>query len=121
DRLEEERSRDPIPSLKQYLVPALFSEDDWNALVDSVQQEVRQAADAAIALPLPDPSQITRYAFSDSAAPQKVGGLVAEDITPPAGSDAPNPSVPSRIGMVEAIRRTLDYELSINDRVLIFG
>lgn len=121
DRLEEERSRDPIPALKRYLVPALMSDSEWDALIDQVQSEVKAAADRSIAAPLPDPAQITRFAFADASTPQSVGGIAAEGITMPAGSDVPNPPVPSRIGMVEAIRRTLESELAINPRVLIFG
>jgi len=121
DVLEEERSRDPIPALKGYLVPALMSEDDWRALVEQVTQDVREAVDSAINAPLPDPAKITRFAFAEASETATVGGLAAEGITMPEGSATPNPPVPSRIGMVESIRRTLDYELSINPRLLVFG
>jgi 2-oxoisovalerate dehydrogenase E1 component len=121
DLLEEERSRDPIPALRQYLVPALMSTEEWDALSEQVRQQVLAAAEAAKATPLPDVNSITRYAFADPEQPQQVGGLVATSITMPQGSDTPAEPTAGRIGVVEAIRRTLDYELSINPRLLIFG
>ncbi len=40
--------------------------------------------------------------------------------TPPAGSQTPRPEG-ARINMLTAIRRTLEHELAINPRVLVFG
>ncbi|NDJ34404.1 MAG: pyruvate dehydrogenase, partial [Chloroflexi bacterium] len=59
--------------------------------------------------------------FSDPDRPQAVGGLAAEGITMPAGTDRPQPSSSVRINMIEAVRRTLEHELEVNPRLLVFG
>ena len=59
DVLAGERERDPIPALGAYLVPELFSEQEWQALEDEVNQEVRRACNAALAQPQPDTDVIT--------------------------------------------------------------
>ena len=55
------------------------------------------------------------------SARSKVGGLVAEGIELPGGTTVPNPPDPRRINMIEAVRRTLDVELELNPRLLVFG
>ena len=52
---------------------------------------------------------------------QQIGGQWAEGYRPPASSDTPNPESKNRINMVTAIRRTLEHEMEINDRVTLFG
>jgi len=51
---------------------------------------------------------------------QLVGGLVASGHTFPESSETPEPDK-HRINMVEAIRRTLDYELETNSKLMVFG
>jgi 2-oxoisovalerate dehydrogenase E1 component len=121
ERRTDEWGRDPIPAIRDYLVPALLDDAGWDALVNEAQQTVYAARDTALAQPFPDPQTVTRRVFSEPAQPQLVGGLVAEGITLPPGSAVPNPPSPQRINMIEAIRRTLDVELRANPRVLLFG
>lgn len=119
--LAEEWQQDPIPAIRDYLVPALMSDGEWESLVATVQQDVANARDAAMAQPQGDPDTITRFVWSDAERPQQVGGLVGAGIELPQGSDVPRPSDPRRINMIEAIRRTLEVELALNDRLLVFG
>ncbi|WP_168168956.1 hypothetical protein [Shinella sp. HZN7] len=49
-----------------------------------------------------------------------MGGQVRHGYTPPQNT-AVAASEGQRINMVTAIRRTLDHELSINERVVLFG
>ena len=49
-----------------------------------------------------------------------MGGLAAEGIAARGQRHAPRPD-PRRINMIEAIRRTLDVELAVNPRCLVFG
>ncbi|HEX6385977.1 MAG TPA: transketolase C-terminal domain-containing protein [Anaerolineae bacterium] len=121
DELEEEWQRDPIPAIRDYLVPALMSEAEWEQLVEDVKREVADARDTALAQPHGDPASVTQFVWSEQERPQQVGGLVGEGIELPQGTDVPNPSDPRRINMIEAIRRTLDVELSLNPRLLVFG
>jgi 2-oxoisovalerate dehydrogenase E1 component len=121
DLLAAEWERDPLPALRQYLVPALMSAAEWEAMTAAAAEEVRAAADAAWNQPEPDPATATQFAFSDPQQPQLMGGLVAEGVQLPAGASQPQPPEPRRINMIEAIRRALDVELALNPRCLIFG
>ena len=46
---EEEWARDPIPAIRDTLVPAVMSQGDWEHLVEQVKVEVLAARDAAMA------------------------------------------------------------------------
>jgi 2-oxoisovalerate dehydrogenase E1 component len=116
-----EWARDPIKAIYAYLVPAALSHSQWDALKSQVAQDVETARDAALAQCQPDPQGVTDFVFSDPAQPQQVGGLVGANIQLGRGSSMPNPPDPQRINFVEAVRRTLDVELSLNPRCLVFG
>ncbi len=119
--MQEERQRDPLPALRDYLVPERMSEDEWRALAGEVEQEVRAAAAAALAQAHPDESHVTAYVWSDAQEPAQVGGLLAAGVELPAGSQQAQVQEPRRVNMIEAIRRTLDSELALNPRLVLFG
>ena len=119
--LQAEWAQDPLPALRDYLVPACLPPAGWEALVADVQAEVAAARDAALQQPQPDTANITRHVWHDDADPAGVGGLAAEGIVLPAGDPTPQVSDPRRINLVEAIRRTLDSELATNPRLVVFG
>lgn len=116
-----ERERDPIPALKSYLVPELMSEEDWTQLETDVKTEVLAGRDAAMAHPFAESNTVTNRVFSVQGEPQLMGGLVAEGIELPEGNTTANPPDPRRLNMLEAIRRTLDVELHVNPRCVVFG
>lgn len=116
-----EWERDPLTALHEYLVPAAMSERAWGELRGKVTKEVAAARDKALAQPRPDQRTVTQFVFSDRERPQVVGGLVSEAIAPPQGSAVARPPEPKRINMIEAVRRTLDVELALNPRCLVFG
>lgn len=122
---EAERSaewaRDPIPALRRFLVPAHLDETTWQNLEEEASSEVVRARDAALAQAQPDPARVTDRVWSSGSPSPRVGGLAAEGIILPDGSETPHPPDPRRMTMVEAIRRTLDDELDSNPRCLIFG
>jgi len=68
-----------------------------------------------------DPATITQFAFFDAAFPQAIGGVLGDGIELPQGDATPNPPDPRRINFVEAVRRTLAAEMSVNPRCLTFG
>lgn len=102
--IEEERARDPLIALRQYLVPALFSEDDWERLERNADETVEAAAQVALSRPDPDASRVLNYLFAEDRT--EVSSPVPE---------------PARTNMLDAIRRTLQHELRINPKVLVFG
>ena len=122
---EEERgaewARDPIPAIKRHLVPSQMDEAAWSRLEEIAAAEVEQARDAALAQPQPDPSRIRDRVWAVGSPRPLVGGLAGEGIQLPQGTSDPQPPDPRRLTMVEAIRRTLDVELSVNPRCLVFG
>jgi 2-oxoisovalerate dehydrogenase E1 component len=124
-KTDEERAaewaRDPIPAIRRYLVPDQMSEDDWRALEADVAAEVARARDAALANPQPDSARVTDRVWACDSPTPVAGGLAAEGIALPPGADEPTPPDPRRLTMVEAIRRTLDVELNVNPRLLLFG
>lgn len=119
--LAEEWQRDPVRALRAYLVPALLTAGEWDDLVAETAAAVRAASVAALAQPQPEPEQSARFAFAEPERPQQVGGLAAAGISLPQGNPVARPPEPRRINMVDAIRRTLDVELALNERCVVFG
>ena len=119
--VESEWERDPLPKLKEHVVPAILSEDEWANLESEVENRVRSAIETADALPVAKPEAVATDVFYEDGKMQQIGGQWAEGYRPPASSDTPIPESKNRINMVTAIRRTLEHEMEINDRVTLFG
>lgn len=116
-----EQERDPVRRLRRFLLRRrLMNAQQWEQLEQHIRQEAAAALQAALAQPEPDPASVMHFLFSVPEAPQQVGGMLPEGIRLPEGSSVPQPSGP-RINMVEAIRRTLERELELNPRMLVFG
>jgi len=120
ETLDSEWARDPLPKLKVHVVPALMSEAEWDEAQNKSEERVRRAAQIADQRPVSEPSQVTRFVFSEDGALQDEGGLWNAGYSAPKSSDTPKPDG-ARINMITAIRRTLDHELAVNPRVLVFG
>jgi 2-oxoisovalerate dehydrogenase E1 component len=124
--LEEERARDPLPKLRDFLVPSVVSEDEWRSLEEEVVADVAGALERALARAEPDSRSVRRHVFAEtredgSADVQSAGGLAAEGHQLPAPVETPAPASARRINMEEAIRLTLAHELRTNPKVLVFG
>jgi 2-oxoisovalerate dehydrogenase E1 component len=119
DLVKEEWSRDPLPRLKDYIVPAIMSEEEWHALEARAAATAEAGRIAAEERPVSEPETVTRHVFFEDEI-QVMGGQYRHGYTPPATSENPE-SDGQRINMVTAIRRTLDHELTINERVVLFG
>ena len=106
--LAQERAMDPLTSLRKFLVPSILSEEAWRSMeqhaADEVQEALRQAN--AAEEPVADLTSVTRYVFAEER---------------PVQATAPQLSEPARINMLTAIRRTLEDELRVNPKLLIFG
>ncbi len=119
ETVDAEWQRDPLPKLHDYLVPRVLSEARWKAIASEARQAVEAARIEAEARPVSDPARVTTHTFYEGELQQR-GGQWAEGYEPPPASLEPR-AEGNRINMVSAIRRTLDYELAINERVLVFG
>jgi len=124
ETLSEERGRDPLARLEAFLVPKLMSAEEWRRLHVEARREVEHAVEAALARPQPDPRELTAHVFSSpavgTASLQEQGGLAPEGYAFAASSTVAQPQG-TRINMLTAIRRTLDVELALNPRMLVFG
>jgi 2-oxoisovalerate dehydrogenase E1 component len=125
DQISAEQARDPLPKLHDYLVPALLSEAQWLDIEHQAKEEVAAALEKAKARPQPESHDICRHIFceekSDGSTDVQIqGGVAPSGHQFPHSSTIPHPEG-QRINMVSAIRRTLDYELKTNPKVLVFG
>jgi 2-oxoisovalerate dehydrogenase E1 component len=105
DLVARERSHDPLIQLKAHLIPAVFSEREWSELEHSVLAEIDAALENALARPEPDAAAVRHFVF-------------AEDHFAPTAAAV---TEPARLNMLTAIRRTLEHELEINPRMVLFG
>ena len=115
EEIAADKRRDPVRALEEVLGASAV-----RSMRDEAEQEVDEAAEAARALPGPEPDNATAYLFYDGRA-QAVGGL-----TPELGPRSiPIPSEPNtsgpRVNLIEAVRTVMELELRDNPRVLVFG
>ncbi len=120
-----EKARDPLMRLREHLVPAIMSEEQWRGLEQRARGDVLEALARVECGALPDAARVTRFVFSERGAdgalePQQQGGMRGEGLVSPEGSQTAASEGP-RINMVTAIRRTLEHELAVNPRLVVFG
>jgi len=114
DFVKSEWARDPLPKLQK-----LFDAKEWDKIAADAQSAVDKARASAEARPVTDPERTTENVFFEGEMQEK-GGQANAGYKMPAASEDAQPEG-QRINMVTAIRRTLDHELEINPRVLVFG
>jgi 2-oxoisovalerate dehydrogenase E1 component len=107
---EAEARRDPLVRMRLFLKDeGLATDEDLADLLASVEREVSQAADGALAAPKPEPETAMLYVFSPDVDPT-TAAFAAE---------------PVRQGnaetMVATINRTLKDEMGHNPRIVVFG
>jgi len=120
-----EQERDPWRMLRAQIVPQHLSAEEWEAEVSRARAAVEQASGRIDGQCAPDPARVRRHVFSETAKDgrhevQAQGGLWAEGVHLPAGSSRADPTGP-RINLATAVRRTLEHELEVNPRVVVFG
>jgi 2-oxoisovalerate dehydrogenase E1 component len=118
--LQEELARDPLTRLHAFLVPGHMQQGQWDLLARQAREEVEAAIARALGQPAPEVSELTRFVYSEPGVPQEQGGLLPEGANIPVRIAAAQPEA-TRINMLTAIRRTLDAELALNPRMLVFG
>ncbi|MGH2523708.1 MAG: transketolase C-terminal domain-containing protein, partial [Anaerolineales bacterium] len=112
----EEEARDPLARLKDYL-----PDYKWDVLEEKMEAEVRAGLEAALANPDPDLASAPQHLFFEGL-PQKVGGLLPDGAHVVTRHEASLPETSGpRINLIDAVRRTLETELALNPRALVFG
>jgi 2-oxoisovalerate dehydrogenase E1 component len=124
-RSAAERERDPLQRLRAQLVPAFMSSEVWEFEMSRGRRMATSALEAVEASAAPDPARVRRFLFSESSPDgsidlQQQGGVLPEGFVPPPGTAQADPQGP-RINLVTAVRRTLQHELEVNPRLLVFG
>jgi len=114
DFVKSEWARDPLPKLQK-----LFNAKEWDKIAADAQNAVDKARANAEARPVTDPERTTQNVFFEGEMQEK-GGQANAGYTAPAAHEEAQPEG-QRINMVTAIRRTLDHELAVNPRALVFG
>jgi 2-oxoisovalerate dehydrogenase E1 component len=120
-----EKERDPLAKLRERLVPDEISAADWDLEISQAKVLVAATLARVSQRRMPDSKGVRRYMFSETRSDgaidlQHQGGILAEGITLPAGTERAQSQGP-RINFMTAVRRTLDHELATNPRMLIFG
>jgi 2-oxoisovalerate dehydrogenase E1 component len=120
-----ERERDPLQRLRTQLVPAFMSSEVWEFEMSRGRRLATSALETVEASAAPDPARVRRFLFSESRTDgsidlQQQGGVLPDGFVPAPGTAQADPQGP-RINLVTAVRRTLQHELEVNPRLLVFG
>jgi len=125
-----EQDRDPWRRLRAQLVPAIVSAETWEAETRAAHAQLAEARARVERRALPEARTVQRHVFTECAADgapeiQHQGGLWPEGVRMASGTGTrarPEPQAQGpRINMLAAIRRTLEHELEVNPRVVVFG
>lgn len=125
EELEQEWQRDPLPKLRQWLVPNRMSKVAWESLQAQAEHDVNEALERALSRSDPDPRNVRRHVFCETRPDGKPdlqcqGGLAPEGYGFPPSNDV-DARGSARLNMVTAIRYTLDQELAVNPKLVLLG
>ncbi|HEX8725503.1 MAG TPA: transketolase C-terminal domain-containing protein, partial [Gemmatimonadaceae bacterium] len=115
--------RDPLPRLREYLVPAFMSKADWAELEAEVARDVERALQGARARPAPKAETVKRFLYAEprrEGDAETLGGLSDAELSALDGRESPAEEG-EMLRLAEAVRRTLRTELERNPKVLVFG
>lgn len=126
DRIAFEKQHDPLPKLKKHLISkGLLTESEWQTMNDEAIAYCQKMADQVDMQAYADPEAVHTHAFEEKDADgspilQNQGGIhLNQPQFPPSSEEVI--ADPGRINMVTAIRKTLDFELTHNDKMMVFG
>jgi len=117
-----DQERDPLPRLRNFLVPSQMTAAEWSQLETQVARDVDRALAAARTRPKPDAAKIHlhRYAEDSDDAPEAFGGMRRSERRALKSSETPAEGG-EMLRFAEAVRRTLRHELQVNPKVVVFG
>jgi 2-oxoisovalerate dehydrogenase E1 component len=120
EQRKDDAERDPLPKLRAFLAAQGIMDDSaWQALELQVDEELQRALTSAESAPDPAPETVLKHVYYSGIC-QDQGGLRPSNHLPPMDSPSPQPSG-ARINLIDAIRRTLEVEMELNPRLLVFG
>lgn len=109
--LEADALRDPILRTEALLLrEGILTEEELNRLKSEVEDEVRVAADEALAAPLPHVANITRHVYSEDLRP-----------TDTAFETEARPTDAVDHTIADLINSTLHDEMARDERIVVFG
>jgi len=109
EELEEEKKKDPILLLSNYLVThGIATQKEIDALSEEVQKNIEETANEVLKLDDPVPSEATTYVFDESGHRESLDYEKSQ----PAGQ---------KIVLVDAVNHALHEEMKINKDMFIFG
>jgi 2-oxoisovalerate dehydrogenase E1 component len=112
DELRDETEHDPILLMERALLEAgVIDSAGIEALKGEAREEVRAAAEEALAAPRPDPRTVLDHMFGPPA-------VVDE---PPEPTESPDQPAGDPVAFGEAIRLTLHEEMERDERIRVFG
>jgi 2-oxoisovalerate dehydrogenase E1 component len=117
--IKKEQGMDPLEKLKTFMVPDKITERTWKNWEKKAGKTIEEASKAALSRPEPDSTKTEKFAFAEDEV-QHIGGLAVGGHEFPNSTEEPKPEK-QRINIVEAIRRTLRYELETNPKLVVFG
>jgi 2-oxoisovalerate dehydrogenase E1 component len=110
---EQEAARDPIVTFADRLLSeGVLTAEALERLKESVDREVNEAAERALAAPKPPPGSATRWVYSPDVDPTSEAFDTEDD--PGLEGDAGKT-------MVDLINRTLHEEMRRDPRIVVFG
>ena len=116
----DELSRDPLPRLKEYCrKKKILTLKQWEELEKNVEIKVREALERALQCGQPHQQDIMEHLFYNNKQIQTVGGAYAESYSF-MNNDDEGPKG-QRMNLIDAVRNTLESELAVNPRVIVFG
>ena len=119
---EADALRDPIAKMQMRLLrEGILSAEEINALEQQLDHEVAEAADRALAAPLPESASIPRHVYSEDLDPTR-----ASIATEPGTDAAPDGKTSSAKGnaprtMADLINVCLHDEMARDPRIVIYG
>lgn len=108
NELYEDQERDPIKILQEYLLHCdIISKEEIQNLYNSLEDEIDEAAEKAIAQADPEPESAIKYVFDEN--PPKLTYREAKYLSE------------NKVVMVDAINHALKEEMEKNPNAIIFG
>jgi 2-oxoisovalerate dehydrogenase E1 component len=117
---EADALRDPITRLQMRLLrEGILSAEEINRLENSLDQEAAEAAERALAAPLPAVSSVTEHVYSHDLDPAKAAFATEQAQPPNAAANGTKAATPRT--MADLINTCLADEMRRDPRIIVYG